>query len=123
MHLNKILDSILKQDGGALFYTPPYFDKAVSFVFNKPSIVLEADKVNDLNNVLEEAEKLRKEYTGYCFLTYEAGYLMEKRLSGLFSPPLKKHPYMKFLFYRKEDFIKIPSMEVLIDYSSKDIFQ
>ncbi len=81
MTIDEILKQVLKTKGSAFFYTPPIYKNAKSYFFKSPSKIFYSDNNRTL---LSSIEKFNSSVTdkkwGYCMVSYEAGYCLEKKL-------------------------------------------
>jgi para-aminobenzoate synthetase/4-amino-4-deoxychorismate lyase len=115
--MDEYLKHIIENPSTAIFYTPSYYEDSLTYLFlEKPEIVISADKSN-FHEALNEIDGcISMGYSGFGFISYEAGYLFEKKLVDLFKDESKI--LMKFFFYKKEKVEVINSNE--IDFSIEE---
>jgi para-aminobenzoate synthetase/4-amino-4-deoxychorismate lyase len=121
MNIDNHLKQIISKPSTAIFYTPSYYENSLTYLFTEnPEIILTADK-NNFNEVLSEVDKwIKKDYSGFGFINYEAGYLFENKLNNLLTADAKQ--LLKFFFYKNEN-IKITdssSLELILKQNEKD---
>jgi len=81
MKIEKILNQVLETKGSAFFYTPPSFKNARSYWLKNPKVIISSKSPTLLNNSIKRFEnKISTDTMGYCLLSYEAGYLYEKKI-------------------------------------------
>lgn len=111
MSIIEIIKSILANRDSALFYTPPIYDGATSYVFEKPSHKTATNDFEKIKDHLIAIDKLRSEYEiCFGFITYEAGYQFEEKLHELRES--RKDELLSFSFFDKEGYQKIVSSEI-----------
>ncbi|WP_290664343.1 aminodeoxychorismate synthase component I [Ignavibacterium sp.] len=115
MNIKEIVNKILTNPYSAFFYTPAVYEKAVSYLFNKPSEILTIYGINDFDPMLNRADKnIRKNLYGYSVLNYELGYLFEKRLNK-FLPEEKPLAHLVYFDNRNVKEIKSNSVKLNSD--------
>jgi len=118
MKFDDIIKQVEDNSYSAFFYTPIYFKKAVSYLFNKPIEIISVYKKEDLKYVFKFIQKLiDKKYPGYSLINYEAGFLFEERLEKLLLSQDKK--LIQFCFFDKKEIRKIKSSKILFEESSE----
>lgn len=110
MHISKIVNKVLSRPYSAFFYTPPIYDKAVSYLFNKPSEIIKIYGINDVEPMLKKIDKkVSKQMPAYAILSYELGYLFEKRLNRFVC---EEKPLAHFVFFNDKQVKKIKSSSI-----------
>src|SRR4030067_2107790 len=101
MRIDVYLKHIIDNPLTAIFYTPSYYEDSVTYLFpEKPEIIITANQSN-FNKALKEVDIcIQKDYSGFGFINYKAGYLLEDKLKGLLADEDKT--LLKLFFYRKE---------------------
>ncbi|HSP88056.1 MAG TPA: hypothetical protein VLN45_07970, partial [Ignavibacteriaceae bacterium] len=101
MQIENYLKHIIENPYSAIFYTPSFYDESKTYLFTeKPDKTISADQSN-FHEALKEVDGcVKKNYSGYGFINYKAGYLLEEKLKSLLGD--NKKPLMKFFFYEKE---------------------
>ena len=118
MKFNDIIKQVEDNSYSAFFYTPVYFKKPVSYLFNKPIEIISVYKKEDLKYAFKFIQKLiDKKYPGYSIINYEAGFLFEEKLKKLLLSQDKK--LVQFCFFNKNEIKKIKSSNILFEESSK----
>ena len=118
MKFNDIIKQVEDNSYSAFFYTPVYFKKAVSYLFNKPIEIISIYKKEDLKYAFKIIQKLiDKKYSGFSLINYEAGFLFEERLEKLLLSQDKK--LIQFCFFEKNEIRKIKSSKILFEESSE----
>lgn len=119
MNFAKIIEYIITTDSSAFFYTPKIYKNGKSILFKKSVETITAKNKNEFFANLKSINSiLEKGLTGYGFINYEAGYLLEEKLSHLFKET--DQPILTFHFYEKEQIQYFENDE--INYSDvKDI--
>ena len=84
MKIDDFLKHIIRNPDTAIFYTPSYYEDSTTYIFmEKPEIILTSDQSN-LNESLKEIDSyVLQNYSGFGFINYEAGYLLEDKLKNL----------------------------------------
>ncbi|MGB5289405.1 MAG: hypothetical protein WBN42_13040, partial [Ignavibacteriaceae bacterium] len=117
MKFDDIIKQVEENIYSALFYTPVYYKKAVSYLFIKPVEIISVYKKEDLKYAFKFIQKLiDKNYPGYSLINYEAGFLFEEKLKNLHSNPDNK--LIQFFFFDKNKIKKIKSSKILFSESS-----
>ncbi|MCL5027773.1 MAG: aminodeoxychorismate synthase component I [Bacteroidetes bacterium] len=84
MTIEEVFDQYLRNDYSALFYTPPIYKNSFSYLFIEPAEIISARNGEELLSSFDLIQQqLKKGRTGFGFITYEAGYYFEKKLSSL----------------------------------------
>uniref|UniRef100_A0A7V3E7D9 Aminodeoxychorismate synthase component I n=1 Tax=Ignavibacterium album TaxID=591197 RepID=A0A7V3E7D9_9BACT len=110
MYISKIVDKVLSNPYSAFFYTPAVYDKAVSYLFNKPSEIIKIYGINDVEPLLKKIDKKgNKQMPAYATLNYELGYLFEKRLNRFIR---EEKPLANFVFFNDKQVKKIKSSSI-----------
>ncbi len=119
MKIDDFLKHIIRNPDTAIFYTPSYYEDSTTYIFmEKPEIILTSDQSN-LNESLKEIDSyVLQNYSGFGFINYEAGYLLEDKLKNLLKDNSK--PLMKFFFYKKEKVKLISSSEIDFVLNNKE---
>jgi len=109
--IDNYLKHIIENPAAAIFYTPSYYEDSVTYIFSeKPEIIITADRSNFREALKEIDDCIKKSYSGFGFINYEAGYLLEDKLKDLLKDEGKT--LLKFFFYRKEKVKKINSAKI-----------
>ncbi len=88
----------------------PIYEDSLTYVFNfSPEIEITADKSNLLESLEKADEYVRKGFSGFGLIPYEAGYLLEKKLNKLLD---ENDPLLKFYFFERDKVQVIPSGEI-----------
>lgn len=110
MYISKIVDKVLSNPYSAFFYTPAIYDKAVSYLFNKPSEIIKIYGINDVEPMLKKInKKVSKQTPAYATLNYELGFLFEKRLNRFVR---EEKPLANFVFFNDKQVKKIKSSSI-----------
>lgn len=112
MHISKIVNKVLSSPYSAFFYTPTIYDKAVSYLFSKPSDIIKVFNKNDFEPMLKRVDKkISKQMQGYAVLNYELGYLLEKRLNRFLK---NEKPLAHFIFFNDKQIKKVKSTSIIL---------
>ncbi len=113
MKLDNILSEIIIKNHSAFFYTPSYYKKSKSYLFQDPSEIISIKKDNDIQKLFKKIDNnISKGLWCYALINYESGYLFEEKL--------KKHltgnneVLIQFIFFKEKNVEVIPSKEILI---------
>ncbi len=110
MNIKEIVNNILSNPYSAFFYTPAIYNKAVSYLFNKPSEILNIYGVNDFEPMLKRADRnIQKKLFGYAVINYELGYLFEKRLNKFLT---EEKQLAHLVFFNNKNVKKIKSNSI-----------
>ena len=110
MKIDDYLKNIVANPGTAIFYTPSFYEDSLTYVFNfSPEIEITADKSNLFGSLEKADEYIRKGFSGFGLIPYEAGYLLEKKLNKLLD---ENDPLLKFYFFESDKVQVIPSGEI-----------
>ena len=110
MKIDDYLKNIIANPGTAIFYTPSIYEDSLTYVFNSsPEIEITADKSNLLESLEKVDEYIKKGFSGFGLIPYEAGYLLEKKLNKLLDG---NDPLLKFYFFEKDKVQVVPSSEI-----------
>lgn len=113
MNLDIILQNILNENHTAFFYSPNQNNDEVCYYFCEPTSVLIAKNLNELNYSLRELEnKITEGLTGFSLINYEAGYLLEEKLTGLFK---NDSEIFKAILFEKVTEISSENLEINFD--------
>ena len=83
MNLFEIVKYILENDFSTLFYTPPIYNSAKSYLFRNVSKSVICNIPNEIGNKLDEIDQLiQNGYEGFGAISYEAGYIFEDKLKN-----------------------------------------
>lgn len=111
MKIDTYLEHIIENPGTAIFYTPAYYEDSVAYLFTEePEIIIIAERSDFKNTLKEIDEYIAKDFSGFGFINYEAGYLLEDKLTGLLK--YTNNALIKFFFFRKEKVKVINSSEI-----------
>ena len=100
MHITQILDFTINTNHSAFFYTPKIYKHGRSILFKSPVETITAKNKKDFISQLERINSLiERGLKGYGLIHYEAGYLLEERLTPLFKETEK--PILTFHFFEK----------------------
>lgn len=79
----EILDYVENNDFSAIFYTPPYYDNAMTTFFKKPHSTIEIKRDDDIEEKFGLIQGLiEKGFFAYTTIDYEFGYLLEENLNS-----------------------------------------
>jgi len=110
LKIDDYLKNIIANPGRAIFYTPSIYEDSLTYVFNStPEIEITADKSNLFESLEKADEYIRKGFSGFGLIPYEAGYLLEKKLNKLLDG---NEALLKFYFFEKDKVQVIPSNEI-----------
>ena len=110
MKIDDYLKNIIANLGTAIFYTPSIYEDSLTYVFNStPEIEITADKSNLLESLEKADEYIKKGFSGFGVINYEAGYLLEKKLNKLLDG---NGALLKFYFFENDKVQVIPSDEI-----------
>ena len=102
MKLTEIINIIVNNKNSAFFYTPKIYKDGKSILFKEPTESLIATNKEDFFEGLETANNLLNNgLTGYGLINYEAGYLLEEKLTPLFKE-ITETPLLQFHFFEKD---------------------
>jgi para-aminobenzoate synthetase / 4-amino-4-deoxychorismate lyase len=107
MNLNSIITKVLSQSGSAFFYTPSFYEESKSYLFTNHDLIITANKENFFDALNKIDDCIKKGFSGFGLIDYEAGYLLEKRLEKLL--PDIKQPLLRFFFFDKDKVEEIDS--------------
>ncbi len=111
MYFTDIIKKVEENPYSAFFYMPAYYKKSKSCLFLKPKEIISVYTENDLKKTFSLIDKYRsKGLFGYCLINYEAGYLLEKRLTYLLSD--EKKILMQFVFFPGKETDDFSSNEI-----------
>jgi para-aminobenzoate synthetase/4-amino-4-deoxychorismate lyase len=111
MSLTEIIKLIIEKKNSALFYTPPVYEGAVSYIFGKPSETVETNLYENLTAQMNRIVRLRSDYEiGYGYIAYESGYQFEESLHDLRKE--RDENLIKFNFFNNGSFRIIASSEI-----------
>ena len=111
MNLENYLNHIIENPGTAIFYTPSVYEDSLTYIFgSSPEIVITAGKKNFFESLAKADEYIKKGFSGFGLISYEAGYLLEKKLSKLLED--NDDPLLKFYFFDKDKVEVINSNEI-----------
>ena len=118
MTIEEVFDRYLQNDHSALFYTPPIYKNSYSYLFIEPAEIISAQNKEELFRSFDFIQQqIKMGRVGYGFLTYEAGYLFEKKLWGHIEQD--DSTILQFCFFDKENIKIFKSIE--LDFSEKSI--
>ncbi|MEI7811838.1 MAG: aminodeoxychorismate synthase component I [Ignavibacteria bacterium] len=106
----KALETVKNKDGSAFFYSPCIYKDEYSYLLTDPLSILESFAVDNFFSSVAKLDEL-SELTAIGYLSYEASYLMEKRLNRFIAAE-QKYPLMKFYLYQKENVRKFSSEDI-----------
>lgn len=110
--IQEIIKSIEKIKDSAFFYTPFSKGGEVSYVFMKPSHKIECRNKSEFLDALVKIDSLKKMYPfAYGYITYEAGYLLEEKLTKLVEDTHDEN-YLCFNFYNNSDVKRILTKDI-----------
>ncbi len=108
MNIDEIISTVIAKKYNAFFYTPPLYEDSFSYVFGTPVRVLSAKTKIEIEQSIKMLEEyLEQDLVGYCLLSYEAGYLFDRRLTNLFEG--NEEVFIAVLF---DNVIKIKSKDI-----------
>ena len=116
--LENILGYILENKYSALFYTPPIYKNAVSYIFKKPKKTITEKTILGINNALKILD--RKNLYSYSLIDYETCYIFEKRLNKYYK---EKKDTIVINIFNKNNFNKINSKNIEIGEFDKNQFK
>lgn len=120
MEFQKLLNRITEEENSALFFTPPYYDNAVSYLFTNPKKIISINGLDSLEKKLKKINTLVEEgYSAYSLINYEAGFLFEKSLNKY----LTDTELIKFVFFEKNDVKKTDSDKLIFTENDSDKFK
>ncbi len=105
----EILIKVIEQKYSAFFYTPPIYEKAVSYYFKNPIKTVTAKTKEEVNGALEILNK--KKLMAYTLINYETGYALEKSLNKYFKT---KGENLLINIFDKSDVKKYDSKDIKI---------
>ena len=125
MNFDDIIKHVEDNCYSAFFYTPVYYRKSTSYLFINPIEIIKVYKQEDVNYAFKFIHKmLKKGYSGYALINYEAGSLFEEKLAKLL--PDKNNKLIQFFFFDKKQIQKFKSSKVIfsdanqVNYSISD---
>lgn len=81
MNITEIVRQVLKTEGAAFFYTPPFYKDGLSYHFKKAAKIITSKKGSSLISAINRFESgISGSSMGYCLVNYEAGHQFEKKL-------------------------------------------
>lgn len=111
MYFTDIIKKVEENPYSAFFYMPAYYKKSKSCLLLKPKEIISVYTENDIKKTFSLVDKCRsKGLLGYCLINYEAGYLLEKRLTNLLSD--EKRILMQFVFFPGKETDDFSSNEI-----------
>lgn len=111
MLLIEIIKSILANRDSALFYTPPIYGGATSYIFKKPAHKTSTNDFEKIEDHLTAIDKLRYQYDiCYGYITYESGYQFEEKLHDLRES--RNENLLSFSFFNNEGYEKTDSAQI-----------
>jgi len=118
MKLSDIIKQVETKNHSALFFTPLFYPNSYSCLFLEPVEVITVNKKENVNDHLKLVDNyLQKGLSGYALISYEAGYLFEKKLEKYLSGEEQK--LIRFLFFDDKNVIRLKSDEV--EFNADDI--
>lgn len=119
MHkISEILNTVLKNEGSAFFYTPSIYENAKSYLFSGNFEEIKVTSSLNLMDALKQIDfNLESGKVGFGYITYEAGYYFEE-----LPPVISSDSLLNFNFFESaENITAIDSHDIIIDlkvYSS-----
>jgi para-aminobenzoate synthetase/4-amino-4-deoxychorismate lyase len=118
MKFNDIINLVEYNPYAAFFYTPSIYAKATSYLFLKPYEIISIQPNQDHNYAFKTAQKLiKKNYSGYILINYEAAFLFEQKLSHLLEQGNQK--LIQVVFFDKDNIKKLKSSKIIFDHSGQ----
>jgi para-aminobenzoate synthetase / 4-amino-4-deoxychorismate lyase len=119
MKFDDIIKQVEDNPYSAFFYTPSIYKKAKSYLFIKPVEIISIYTKDDLKRSFELVHKLiDKGYYGYSLINYEAGFLIEDKLSHLL--PMENKKIIQFFFFDKREVTCLKSSTIVFTDFSDD---
>ena len=98
MKFSYLINQVETKRYAAFFITPPFYTHSYSYLFNEPVEIITVYKKEDIKNHLNLIDKyMAKGLTGYALISYEAGYLFEKKLHQYLTGEEQK--IIRFVFW------------------------
>lgn len=117
MKIDNYLEDVIANPGTAFFYTPSVYEDSFTYLFGpEPVAILTAKKSNLLERLAEVDEYISKGFSGFGLISYEAGYLLEKKLNSLYEDD---ETLFKFCFYEKDKVQVISSDKLEFSYNNE----
>ena len=111
LKIDEYLKHIIGNPFTAIFYTPSYYEDSITYLFTeKPQVTITASQLNFPDALNEIDACIKNNLSGFGFINYEAGYLLEDKLKSLLKDD--KRSLLKVFFYRREDVKTINSSEI-----------
>ena len=111
MNLNNILTEVASNNHSAFFYTPSYYKKSKSYLFQNPLEIISVKKNDNIQKKFKEIdENIAKGLWCYALINYEAGYLFEGKLKRFLDS--NDEILIQFIFFDEKDVEIIPSKEI-----------
>lgn len=114
--IKEIFKTIENKSYSALFFTPPIYQNAKSYIFYKPDTIIKIDKSNYLRNFKNIDKLLSQRLSGYSVIDYETGFLFEKKLLNFLSD---SEELAQFVFFEENNFDIINSDTIDFDFNSE----
>ncbi len=125
MKLIEIIKYIVENPNTGFYYTPPIYSSSKSYLFTEVKKEIKFFKQDGLTECLHKIDSYCKDgLTGFGYINYEFGYLLEDRLKK-FAPNSEEKPLLHFLFC-SNDSIKVYNstnlyFSQLEDHIGKDV--
>lgn len=121
MKFNDIIKLVEYNPFAAFFYTPTIYRKATSYLFIKPIEVISIRPNEDYDYAFKTAQKLiKKKYSAYTLINYEAGFLFEKKLSHLIREENEK--LIQLLFFDEQNIKTLKSSKIIFENAEMNNF-
>jgi para-aminobenzoate synthetase / 4-amino-4-deoxychorismate lyase len=119
MELVKILQTVKATPYSAFFFTPPYYEKSYSYLFQDPYEIVAIKNLRQYYKKLREINlMISGGYSAFALLRYEAGFLFEKKLHNRIN---NEHVLIEFVFFKEKNVEKLDSSELTIPaYTKQD---
>jgi para-aminobenzoate synthetase / 4-amino-4-deoxychorismate lyase len=111
MKIDDILRKVLAIPNSGFFYTPSIYDRSRSYFFKQLHKEIIINNIFEFNDGAKKINKLiKKGYTGYSLIKYEAGFLFEDKLKKLIDR--KDKELIRFYFFDEDNFEIINSNKI-----------
>ncbi len=121
MHIEQLLNTVTANKDAALFYTPAFYKNAKSYLFESPLETISTNSPDEFTDCLIKIDELLESgLSGYGYISYESGYLLEEKLIDLLDQK-SDQPLLKFRFFEKENVKTILSSEINFEKAAEII--
>lgn len=115
MNIIDLIKKVIEGKAEAFFYTPKIYKEGRSYLFGKNKQIIKEKSRSDFEQKLNQLDEIvKKDFLGFGYFTYEAGYFFEERLNGLIDDN-SRNAFFEFREYEKGEVETFTKDEVTYD--------